>query len=88
MTGVSIRYSNNGNNVTYYLFLLSGCVTVDSVTCSFPFTYNGLEYWGCTTDDGDVRPWCSTDNTDEEIKKWGYCPTSCPTGISLEIIFI
>ena len=60
--------------------------TVDSVLtcggtgnnshCSFPFTYNGIDYKECTLVNSfdRWRPWCVTEKGDVgEDDKWGYC---------------
>ena len=45
--------------------------------CVFPFNYMGVIHYGCTTIDGDTRPWCIT-QTDGVGAWWGYCDTTCP----------
>ena len=76
-------------------FLLSDCVTVDSVTvdegvtipsphpgadCSFPFTFDNVTYTGCVSLYGDP-PVCPTANITDWLDqgKWGFCSTSCIT---------
>merc|ERR1712130_862848 len=51
--------------------------------CAFPFNFMGVTHFGCTTIDGDTRPWCSTQtdaNNDHVsgVGAWGYCDASCP----------
>merc|ERR1712001_167054 len=51
--------------------------------CAFPFNYMGVLHFGCTTIDGDITPWCSTqtDANDDHVPgvgAWGYCDASCP----------
>ena len=51
--------------------------------CVFPFIFNGVTYNGCTYDDGETEPWCSTltDGSDEHVGgggHWGYCSSECP----------
>merc|ERR1712112_229983 len=51
--------------------------------CAFPFNYMGVLHFGCTTIDGDTRPWCSTqtDANDDHVSgvgAWGYCDATCP----------
>merc|ERR1711974_220686 len=51
--------------------------------CAFPFNYMGVLHYGCTTIDGDLTPWCSTqtDANDDHVSgvgAWGYCDASCP----------
>lgn len=62
------------------------CVTVGGAVpgavCIFPSMVAGVTLTGCTTVDGDSRPWCSTqvDSSGNQVKgHWGYCPeTGCP----------
>merc|ERR1712071_318256 len=51
--------------------------------CAFPFNFEGVLHFGCTTIDGDTTPWCSTqtdpdDNHVSGVGAWGYCDASCP----------
>merc|ERR1712243_112645 len=64
----------------------ASCITNDGPAagsaCVFPFNFMGVSHSGCTTIDGDHRPWCSTrtdanDNHVSGIEAWGYCPGSC-----------
>merc|ERR1712243_163512 len=61
----------------------ASCITNDGPAagsaCVFPFNFMGVSHSGCTTIDGDPRPWCSTqtdanDNHVSGIEAWGYCP--------------
>merc|ERR1712173_254560 len=65
----------------------AGCITNDGPAagsaCAFPFNFMGTTHFGCTTIDGDTRPWCSTqtDENDDHVTgvgAWGYCDASCP----------
>jgi len=65
----------------------STCLTNDGPAagsaCAFPFNFMGTTHFGCTTIDGDTRPWCSTqtDENDDHVTgvgAWGYCDASCP----------
>eukprot|EP00808_Paulinella_micropora_P011002 g68836.t1 len=58
------------------------CRTVDNQVCVFPFTYDGVEYKGCTNQDYD-QPWCFTAVLDG-VKQWGACRTGCPMAASNE----
>jgi hypothetical protein len=55
------------------------CTTGGSVpegsTCVFPFTYNGVQYYQCTTADNGNTPWCSLDST--YSSRWGNCVCDC-----------
>merc|ERR1712029_365525 len=55
------------------------CVTVDDKPCIFPFTYRGLEYNTCTTDNSETStPWCATavsGNGEVIINNWSNCRT-------------
>jgi len=62
------------------------CITVggavSGAACIFPSRVGGVTLTGCTTLDGDTKPWCSTqvDSVGDQVKgQWGYCPdTGCP----------
>ena len=63
--------------------------------CSFPFIFWGVTWTGCTTVDGDPRPWCATETDafghpitdgDGTFSAWGYCHASCPIDQGLRII--
>merc|ERR1719458_1084879 len=65
----------------------ASCITNDGPAagsaCAFPFNYMGVLHFGCTTIDGDITPWCSTqtDANDDHVPgvgAWGYCDASCP----------
>ena len=61
------------------------CVTTGGpdpgANCVFPFTYNGVEYNGCTSVDSvNSVPWCSTSaiyNGQDGENGFGHCATSC-----------
>ena len=60
--------------------------------CTFPFNYMDVSHNGCTTIDGDARPWCITQTIfggDMAASgAWGYCDTaSCPVQ-GIDDIFI
>ena len=60
--------------------------------CTFPFNYMGVSHNGCTTIDGDARPWCITQTISggdmAASGAWGYCDTtSCPVQ-GIDDIFI
>ena len=57
---------------------ISGCKTVDGGACTFPFTYNGIEYKQCTTVANNGVPWCRT------ATSWGNCQQSCVESRKLE----
>ena len=65
--------------------------------CSFPFIFWGVTWTGCTTVDGDPRPWCATETDafghpitdgDGTFSAWGYCHASCPIDQGLRIILV
>ena len=45
--------------------------TTDGECCIFPFTFEGRQYYSCTTVDNKNTPWCYYKLG--LIKKWGYC---------------
>jgi hypothetical protein len=50
-----------------------GGTVASGTLCHFPFTYLGVEYYGCTIA-RDFRLWCATEPGEEEIhKQYGYC---------------
>ena len=60
--------------------------------CEFPFNYMDVSHTGCTTIDGDARPWCITQTISggdmAASGAWGYCDTtSCPVQ-GIDDIFI
>ena len=56
----------------------------EKVPCIFPFTYKGVEYSHCTSQDHPGRQeWCSTKTDDQGVHvsgsgHWGVCSTECP----------
>ena len=64
----------------------ASCLTYDGPAegsaCAFPFSYMGVSHTGCSTIDGDARPWCvtQTDASGDMAASgaWGYCEASCP----------
>ena len=74
----------------------ASCLTNDGPAagsaCAFPFNFMGVSHFGCTTIDGDTRPWCSTqtDANDDHVTgvgAWGYCDASCPVqGIVVPLV--
>merc|ERR1719491_100145 len=63
----------------------ASCMTVDGPaagsSCVSPFNFGGETISGCTTIDGDTKPWCSTqvdENGDHVagVDAWGYCDAS------------
>ena len=52
---------------------ISGCKTVDGDACTFPFTYNGIEYNECTSVANNGVPWCASTSA----SGWGNCQKSC-----------
>ena len=55
---------------------ISGCHTVDGDSCTFPFTYNGIEYNECTSVANNGVPWCRT------ATGWGNCHMSCTSSVN------
>lgn len=52
------------------------CGWLPASSCEGEFTYQGVQYAGCTTADHDT-PWCS--NTKVYYGSWSKCIYSCPT---------
>jgi len=42
--------------------------TGGGASCSFPFTYKGMQYTSCTTTDSPSEPWCMT-----SASQYGFC---------------
>merc|ERR1712111_30942 len=84
-----MKHNNNMNNILRTFSFIQvfaicfgqpqPCVTVDDKPCIFPFTYRGLEYNTCTTDNSETStPWCATavsGNVEVIINNWGNCRT-------------
>jgi len=55
----------------------SGEITESGNYCAIPFSYNGEQYWSCTTTDSENnKPWCATevDETGEVVRgRWEDC---------------
>ena len=51
---------------------MSGCLTTEGEACKFPFTYQGTEYFECTSIANNGVPWCGTASGG-----WGNCQASC-----------
>ena len=87
-TGSGSGYSKDPPNLCLiFNNLRSTCTANDGPAagsaCAFPFNFMGTTHFGCTTIDGDTRPWCSTqtDEMDDHVTgvgAWGYCDASCP----------
>ena len=51
-----------------------------NTSCVFPFTYNGAQYYSCTTiDSPNGQPWCAT-SPSYGNGAWGYCNCGGPGG--------
>ncbi|KAM9829179.1 matrix metalloproteinase-9 [Syngnathus typhle] len=56
------------------LYTIGG--NADDAPCVFPFTFEGKEYDGCTTEGrNDGYRWCATTNNFDQDKKYGFCPS-------------
>lgn len=54
------------------------CYTRDGFQCIFPFTYKGIVYKNCSSQDL-FKPWCPTTlDSAGEILEWGFCLEDCP----------
>ena len=79
---------NTNNKKIFDNVYRDSCITnndgpVTGSACVFPFKFMGVLHFGCTTIDGDSKPWCSTqtdanDNHVSGVGAWGYCDASCP----------
>ena len=48
--------------------------TIGGEECSFPFKYDGVTYYGCTTQDYGNIPWCATEtDASNNVVDWNYC---------------
>merc|ERR1712064_243773 len=66
------------------------CVTLAGQSCTFPFKYNGVEYYQCTYADSPL-PWCATetDSSGNVVpNKWGDCSVSQTSGCTQETITV
>ena len=50
--------------------------------CVFPFIWNGVYYYGCTSVDNGGVPWCATQTLYDAYVPgyWGNCEEGCPGG--------
>lgn len=47
----------------------------DGAPCVFPFTFLGKKHERCTSEGrGDGKLWCSTTESYDDDRKWGFCP--------------
>lgn len=47
----------------------------EGAPCIFPFTFLGKKHERCTSEGrGDGKLWCSTTDSYDEDRKWGFCP--------------
>ncbi len=76
---------NRTLSVPYYQCTIpAACWTIgsDSEPCTFPFSYNGIEYDQCTSADAaEGAVWCATEtqNNGTVIEgRWGDCTDGCP----------
>lgn len=47
----------------------------DGAPCVFPFTFLGKKHERCTSEGrGDGKMWCSTTDSYDDDRKWGFCP--------------
>ena len=58
---------------------ISSCETINNDQCTFPFTFDGQIYSGCTdTWNNDIpsgKFWCGTDRNSKSV---GECKSNCP----------
>ena len=60
------------------------CQTIAGDSCVFPFTFQGVTYYACTTDHSDNgSPWCAVQVRDTNTRtvlagKWEDCSPQCP----------
>ena len=60
-----------------------GCQTEDNKQCVFPFTYNNVVFYGCTSTSSAnfhyPKTWCATSTNDQgNYVTWAYCNDDCP----------
>lgn len=47
----------------------------EGAPCIFPFTFLGKKHERCTSEGrGDGKLWCSTTDSYDDDRKWGFCP--------------
>lgn len=47
----------------------------EGASCVFPFTFLGKKHERCTSEGrGDGKLWCSTTDSYDDDRKWGFCP--------------
>ncbi|XP_065846380.1 reelin-like isoform X2 [Oscarella lobularis] len=44
----------------------------DGRACTFPFFFNGIQYYSCIVR-GREHPWCATTSNYDTDRRWGYC---------------
>ena len=66
--------------VTFLIYPVSVCATMNDKHCVFPFKSKGKSYSSCTKD-GYHTYWCSTSNKkDGSYKEWDICGDSKACG--------
>ena len=73
--------------ISFFVYGFSILISVENVClaegkkCNFPFKYRGETYKTCTYDYSEGKPWCQTNDTNEDGKfeeGWGVCDEKCP----------